>query len=111
MWPFRGQDPGSNPGGSIYTFEVMKINKAKLNYWIDFLAFISFLIVGFSGIVKYYFLPMGKGSFDSAFWGISKHAWTVWHDISGIIFVGLIIIHIVLHWAWIVSMTKRIFKK
>ena len=35
---------------------------------------------------------------------------TVIHDWSGLIMGILVLVHIVLHWKWIVSMTKSFFK-
>jgi len=32
------------------------------------------------------------------------------HDLSGKIFIVLVIIHIILHWNWIYCITKNLFK-
>jgi len=87
-------------------------DKNKLNYLVDFLAFFSFLITGITGLVLFFFLPGGvpQGRYQE-FLGILKSSWSFVHDWSGIIFMVLVIIHFVLHWSWIVAMSKNIFKK
>jgi hypothetical protein len=79
------------------------MNKGKLNYWIDFGLLISFLIVTLTGIIKF----RGLGLYSVlGFSGIST-----WHDWSGIVMAVLVLVHLVLHWNWIVCETKNIFSK
>ena len=78
------------------------MNKAKLNYFIDLGLFISFLLVFVTGIIK--FPPFGLKDFY--FQNINKI-----HDLSGIAMGVLVLIHLILHWSWITSMTKSFFKK
>lgn len=87
------------------------MNKSKLNYIIDFLAFVSFLITAVSGLAIKFFMPSGvrQGRFQE-FFGIQKGTWSQIHDWFGILLIILVAIHLVLHWDWIVSMTKNIFK-
>lgn len=79
------------------------MNRGKINYWIDVGLFISFLIVALSGIIKF----PGWGLYQVfGFNNISR-----WHDWSGIALVILVFLHLILHWNWIVGMTKNIFRK
>jgi cytochrome b subunit of formate dehydrogenase len=88
------------------------MEKAKINYIIDFLAGISFLITAITGLVIFFFLPSGvrQGSYQT-FLGIIKGTWTIVHDWAGILFILLVIIHFMLHWDWIVCMTRKIFQR
>jgi quinol-cytochrome oxidoreductase complex cytochrome b subunit len=88
------------------------MEKAKINYIIDFLAGISFLITAITGLVIFFFLPSGvrQGSYQT-FLGIIKGTWAIVHDWAGIIFILLVIIHFMLHWDWIVCMTRKIFQR
>lgn len=87
------------------------MNKQKINYIVDFLTFISFVFTAISGLVMKFFMPGGvrQGRLQE-FWGIQKGAWSEIHEWFGIIFIILVIIHFILHWDWIVSVTKNIFE-
>lgn len=84
----------------------------KMNYVVDFLMTISFIVTAISGLILFFFLPSGvkQGSYQT-FLGIIKGNWSVVHDWSGIVFIILGVLHFILHWNWIVSMTKNLFKK
>lgn len=84
------------------------MNRTRLDYWIDFGLLISFLGVGITGVVKLKAIATQLG----LEWGtpLMKLLSTI-HDWSGIIMVLLVIIHLALHWNWIVCQTKSLFKK
>jgi len=74
-------------------------------------ALISFLVVAFTGIIIFLFLPPGEGQrgIHNTLFGYGRHDWGAVHDWSGIILFIAIIIHIVLHLDWIFSTTKDVF--
>ena len=78
------------------------MNKAKLNYFVDLLLAIAFLLVSVTGILKF---PGWFGHLHLPWRILSKI-----HDWSGILMALLVLIHLILHWKWIVSMTKMIFR-
>jgi len=61
------------------------MNKAKANFIVDFLAFISFLATALSGFALMIFMPGGvrQGRFQE-FLGVEKGLWSAAHNISGI---------------------------
>jgi len=77
------------------------MNKAKLNYFVDLLLLISFLLVAITGILKY---PGWFNHLVLPWRTLSKI-----HDWSGVTIVLLVMVHLFLHWKWIVFMTKKIF--
>lgn len=87
------------------------MNKPKVNYVVDFLAFISFIITAFSGLAIKFFMPSGvrQGRFQE-FLGIQKGTWSEAHDFFGILMILLVLVHFVLHWDWVVCMTKNMLK-
>ncbi len=87
------------------------MNKSKINYIIDFLALMSFLIAAVSGLAIKFFMPSGvrQGRFQE-FLGIQKETWSQIHDWFGILLIIFVAIHLILHRDWIVCMTKNIFK-
>ncbi|HPN54984.1 MAG TPA: DUF4405 domain-containing protein [Candidatus Moranbacteria bacterium] len=87
------------------------MNKSKTNYIIDLLALVSFLITAISGLAIKFFMPSGvrQGRLQE-FLGIQKGSWSEVHDIFGIIFLILVVVHFLLHWNWVVCMTKSVLK-
>jgi len=67
------------------------MEKTRVNYIIDFLMALSFLVTAITGLIIFLFLPSGirKGSTQS-FLGIIKGTWSTIHDWSGIIFIVLV---------------------
>ena len=86
-----------------------KINRGKLNYWIDVGLAISFFISFITGIVKWPGLInlIGTTAYKILY---IKNISTL-HDFSGLAMGLLVLVHLVLHWGWIKAMTKKIFKK
>ena len=81
------------------------MNKAKLNYFIDLILAVLFFAVFVTGIIKLPELKLHKtGLFNMS--GL-----TFIHDWSGVLLGVFIVIHLVLHWNWIVCMTRAVFKK
>ena len=87
------------------------MDKVKRNYWIDILMFISIAITAVTGIVLFIILPSGKRSGWETFLGITKAIWVDVHTWAGLIFIALVLIHLILHWKWILAMTKNFFRK
>ena len=88
------------------------MNKAKLNYLLDVVIGLAFLLSGATGIA---FLLMGSGGyqggrnpgFATALFGISRATWSDLHTWTSLVMIAGIAVHIVLHWEWIVCLTKK----
>lgn len=79
------------------------MNKAKLNYWIDLLIGAAFVLSAVSGIV--FLFPM-EGTTTL---GITYQAWDQIHTWGSLLMVTGVLAHFVLHWKWLVHMTKKTF--
>jgi hypothetical protein len=84
------------------------VNRAKLNYWLDAAIGVAFLLSAISGLV--FLLPVGLNS-GSGILGLSYQAWDVLHIWSSLAVIAGVLVHLVLHWRWIISMTGRILSK
>lgn len=84
--------------------------KPKLNFWIDFIMLIAFIVTGITGVILF-FIPSGNRSGYTEVFGIIKQVWSEWHQWFGITMIVLVLIHFLLHWNWFVCMTKNLFKK
>ena len=86
------------------------MNKAKLNYWIDIGLAVSFFICFITGLIKWPGLIKIIGT--SAYKILHVKNISILHDWSGLVMGLLVLLHLALHWKWIVCMTKDImFRK
>ncbi len=85
------------------------MNKTKLNYWVDVGLALSFLLVFLTGIFKFPGFSKFLGTTTSN--KLNSQTITLLHDWSGLLMGLLVLIHLILHWKWIVSVTKSMFSK
>lgn len=84
------------------------MEKARISYFVDILMGISFIVSAITGIFKF---PGLTKYFISIYLVITPYDMAIIHDWSGVTMASLVLIHLILHWKWIVAMTKNIFKK
>lgn len=92
------------------------MSKTKLNYWLDLIIALAFILSAISGMV---FLFAGSGGYqgghNSAFQteigGISRWTWGDLHTWVSLVMIAGVMVHLVLHWNWIVCMTKKLLPK
>ena len=82
--------------------------RTVVNYFVDIGMLIAFVLVVITGIFKWPSLLPALGIPYSA---VPLAAFTYIHDWAGLILSILAIIHVVLHWKWIVAMTKKMFSR
>ena len=78
------------------------MKKGYLNYFIDLGLLVSFILVFLTGILK---LPKLGINYSN----LNMVLFTKIHDLICLIMGLLVLIHLILHWNWIKSMTKSIF--
>jgi hypothetical protein len=63
-----------------------------------------------SGFILWFALPSGggRGRLELTYLGLSRHTWVDVHDWAAIALTVLVIVHFILHWRWVVQMSKRI---
>ena len=82
------------------------MKKAKLNYWVDVSIGVSFVLSAVSGLI--FLLPVGSGAgLNSGFLGIRYSLWDQLHTWSSLAMMAGVLAHLVLHWNWIVGMTRK----
>jgi len=85
------------------------MNKTKINAIVNIFSFFFLLPSAVSGFVLLLVLPsnqgagFGRGYLDSpSFWlGLERHSWVKMHNLTSVIFVLLMVIHLFLHLPWI----------
>lgn len=88
------------------------LNKQKLNYLVDLALTTLFFGVAGTGFFMYFFIPSGaqRGRY-LVYMGLTKAAWVWIHSRAGILMSVIVIIHLILHWKWIVCTTRNFFMK
>ncbi|WMW24562.1 DUF4405 domain-containing protein [Methanolobus sediminis] len=88
------------------------MNISKLNYYVDILLAVLFIVVAITGFVLYLVIPSGvrQGRYQE-FIGITKVTWTLIHNRSAILLTLLTGLHFVLHKRWMCCMTRNLFKR
>ena len=85
------------------------MSKTKTNYLVDILILAAFLLTGLSGIILL-LVPGGRGLSQYVLLGITRAGWVELHDWAGISTMIGVFLHFVLHWKWLVCMTRNIFR-
>lgn len=84
------------------------VKKARINYWVDVGLVVSFIISLITGIVKWPGLFRDLGL---SYAGLPMNLISKAHDISGLAMGLLVLLHIILHFSWMINMTKNLFKR
>jgi cytochrome b subunit of formate dehydrogenase len=98
------------------TTKKKKPNKARINYYVDIIIGIGFIVVALSGMILFF---AGSGGYQGGrnphyareVLGVSRLLWKDLHDWGGIIMLGGVFLHLVLHWKWFVCMTRNLVKR
>jgi hypothetical protein len=78
------------------------MKRSNLNFIVDVIAFIGFVVLTTTGVLMRYILPPGSGHY-STIWGLDRHEWGGLHFWISVVFFSILALHLVLHWRWIVS--------
>ncbi len=78
------------------------MKRSKLNFTFDAIAFAGFVFLTTTGVLMRYTLPPGSRRFKTI-WGLDRHEWGDIHFWISIVFLGLLAMHLVLHWRWIIN--------
>jgi hypothetical protein len=73
--------------------------KASRNYWVDIALALLSLVLLVSSVMLWVIVPQGYLR--------SRLLWLEVHKWSGLAVTLAVIVHLTLHWRWLVSMTKR----
>jgi len=84
------------------------------NWLIVFGLFIGGIIAFLSGFYFLLFPSSGYKGGRNPYYGINilfdRHTWSNLHTWAGVIMIGIVLIHIPMHWKWIVGMSKKTVK-
>jgi hypothetical protein len=82
------------------------------NYVLFVIMFLLALFQAISGLLMWLVIPQGgyqggRGTVADATFIWERHTWIDLHDWTAVALLVMVIIHLILHWKWIVYMTKK----
>ncbi len=83
------------------------MNRNTVNYWIDIGIGCAFVLSALSGLT--FLLPAGLAG--SRVLGLDYATWDQLHTWSSLGLIAGVLIHLALHWKWIVSMTRKMTRQ
>lgn len=93
------------------------MRKSTRNYLLVLIMFLLALFQVVSGFVLWLVLPRGggymggRGLTEEAVFLWSRDTWSTFHNWVAVGLLVMVVIHIILHWRWIVFMTKASWAK
>ncbi len=88
--------------------------QTRKNWYVDTLLLSCLVVASISGI---YFLFVPSGGYQGGrnpYYGMTflfdRHSWGDIHQWGGVLMIAIVLIHLPIHWGWVKSMTRRIFK-
>ncbi len=81
------------------------MNRTNLNFIIDVVALVGFVVLTTTGVLMRYILPPGSGHY-STIWSLDRHEWAGIHFWISVAFLVILAFHLVLHWRWIASVVS-----
>lgn len=79
--------------------------RGRFNVALDALVGASFVLTAVSG-VYFMFAPHGRAAAGFLF---SSTTWNLVHTWSGVVMIAAAVVHLAIHWRWVVNVTKRFF--
>ena len=106
------------------------MKRSASNFIIDLISFINLLGLIFTGFIIKFILPPGTGGLGrelhgglgrgfsgygipleaKSLWSRTRHEWGDIHFDLAVLFIALMLLHIIMHWAWIKNYVKSIFR-
>ena len=88
------------------------MKRNTLNFWIDVISFLPMVGLTWTGLLIHYVLPPGTGGRhgDRALtvWGLGRHDYGTIHFYLALTLVGLMVVHLWLHWSWVCATVRRL---
>jgi hypothetical protein len=93
------------------------MRRGVILYWVVLAALLALLVQVVSGFVLWIALPRGdgfrfRGSGSRAAhesFGFDRATWVDVHEWAAVALVAILLLHLLLNWRWVVSVSKRVF--
>jgi hypothetical protein len=84
------------------------MRKNTVNFSIDLATLLAILAMTGTGLILKYSLPPGSGGRGLMLWGLGRHDWGGVHFWIAVGLGVLLVVHLVLHWPWVVGTFRRL---
>lgn len=88
------------------------MKRNTLNFWIDLISFLVMFGLIWTGLLIHYVLPPGTGGRHGgqglSLWGLGRHDYGDIHFYLALTLIGLMVIHVWLHWSWICEVMNKL---
>ena len=88
------------------------MKRNTLNFWVDFISFLVMSGLIWTGLLIHYVLPPGTGGQHSGrkltLLGLGRHDYGDIHFYMALAMIGLMVIHVWLHWAWVCGTVNKL---
>ncbi len=88
--------------------------KAKLNFIVDSMGYLAFLFLISTGIIMEFILLPGRervANDPTTLMSLSRHDWGEYHFWASVIFISAVVIHLFLHWSWLVGIFRNFMRQ
>lgn len=83
------------------------MNRNLLNFFVDLVSLLAMLVLIVTGTWLWLVLPPGsRGGHGLELWGWGRHDWGDLHFWTAAVLVGLMILHVALHWDWVCAVIR-----
>jgi hypothetical protein len=86
---------------------------AKVNVLVNLAVALAFVVTALSGIYFLFFIDGGYQGGQNMAWDpailVSRVTWDLIHTWAGVIMIAAAIVHLAIHWRWVVNVTRRFF--
>ena len=88
-------------------------HQARINFTLDSLLFAAFFLTSLSGLLAW--LALSGGGYrggrnllpDASLLGLTRNAWNDLHLWAGVAMMGILVVHLALHWQWVMCVIRR----
>ena len=84
------------------------ISRTSVNLLVDLAAAALFLGMMATGYILWFTLPPGTNK-SLSLWQLTRHEWGTVHAWISFGLIGALLLHLVLHWQWVVSVVRKRF--
>jgi len=85
------------------------MSKTIINFWLDFLLMILFLVIAWVSTVLHLIFPAGTSAKGWLLWGWDYNEWRGFQYAVLAIFTLGVLIHVMLHWSWVCGVVSTRF--
>ena len=86
-------------------------NKTVVNFWLDSLLLLIFLLLCWTSVVIRYVFPVATQTEGWQLWGLDYLAWSDLRFATLCLFAAAILLHVMLHWTWICGVLESWLRK